>query len=418
MGKFQLVLLLSIVTCAIISSVQSGPVTDASEAKDNAEKCKKLCGFCGCTGYYCGDECLCECNSQKDGEAECVGTMKSNCKKLELPFEVLIQGPNANRMVRSLLYADPNQEACAKSSESNVNKRSTISIYRPDSKEQHDEILSTPKFIGSSDVAKDDDPVKIVVAEKSDVNTKEDSTTYYASPMEMDDTFESHQQYDALSKVDSENSKLLAADDDIDRANIKRHIVDVNQDVAEIESMRDDDNSFLYKRDAEGDAEVKEETAAEDVGAAAPAAAAVVKSPMERVREAVEHIKIATSTEIRTAWEGVRADLNKRISVAIADAEKRAAALRTQLNPPPPPPPPAKPLFNPFLKTENTGDEVGSALFPFAPAAPAITTFPIAKHIATLRANNKLIQDTARAEVTELILNLNKNWLFPPAGVR
>ncbi len=30
------------------------------------ESCKAVCGICECEGYYCGDECICECNLTTD----------------------------------------------------------------------------------------------------------------------------------------------------------------------------------------------------------------------------------------------------------------------------------------------------------------------------------------------------------------
>lgn len=56
-------------------------------------------------------------------------TIQDNCEKLNMPFEVLLQGPNTNRLVRSLLYADPKMDICP---DANVrNERNTISIYKP-----------------------------------------------------------------------------------------------------------------------------------------------------------------------------------------------------------------------------------------------------------------------------------------------
>lgn len=57
--------------------------------------------------------------------------MQDNCKKLNLPFEVLLQGSSKNRVVRSLMYDNPNanMEICPNA---NVrNERNTISIYKP-----------------------------------------------------------------------------------------------------------------------------------------------------------------------------------------------------------------------------------------------------------------------------------------------
>lgn len=273
MGKFQLFVLLSVVTCAIISTVESVPLKDSSIESENAAKCKNLCGFCGCAGYYCGDECLCECNSQTEGEAECVDTMKSNCKKLELPFEVLIQGPNINRMVRSLLYADPNEEVCIQSSESNQKKRSTISIYKPDVSEQQDEILSGPtaqKIDVPSEVAQHDSPIHVIVAQKLDTNivpAEVEAISEDTLPKENSEKVIYNVPSNTESNYESENYELdLPKDDNVDRANIKRHIIDINQDITEF--MRDADNSFLYKRQTDGDGDGTEGDGdqGEDVG--------------------------------------------------------------------------------------------------------------------------------------------------------
>lgn len=91
---------------------------------------------------------------------DCVTTMQSNCEKLNLPFEVLIQGPSQNRVVRSLIEAEAkDKEICLKEEEeekedNSVNKeiaaddddtRSTISIYKPNVNEQHIKVLQSPE---------------------------------------------------------------------------------------------------------------------------------------------------------------------------------------------------------------------------------------------------------------------------------
>lgn len=440
MGKFQIFVLLSVVTCAIISTVQSVPVSDTSVASENAAKCKKLCGFCGCTGYYCGDECLCECNSPTEGEAECVDTMKSNCKKLELPFEVLIQGPNVNRMVRSLLYADPEEEACVQSSKSNEKKRSTISIYKPDGSEQRDEILSAPVAhkVDEERTQEDDSPIHVIVAEKLPVKMEQLEEDVKENIERNVENVESNDESDSL--------KLPLPDDNVDRTNIKRHIIDINQDMSDYHRDSDDD-SFIYKRDADEEKKEEKTDGDESVGAPAPvpvapaaAAAAVVPAIlMPRFHDAIEHMKaqIPTSVEIRGAWEGVRNELNTKINSAIAEAKLKAADLRNKIAPTPPPVPvtpappllviPAKPAtFNAFLRSENDGNDVGMPLLPAVPLIPVVpalqieiakniaasraAAFPIqtkiAKDIANFRLNNKLIQENAK-----------KAWLVP-SGVR
>lgn len=77
---------------------------------------------------------------------DCVTTMQSNCEKLKLPFEVLIQGPTENRVVRSLIESDAKEkEICLKEPKKTDHAtRSTISIYKPEMAEQHYEVLQSP----------------------------------------------------------------------------------------------------------------------------------------------------------------------------------------------------------------------------------------------------------------------------------
>lgn len=60
MSKLSLVCL-TIAVCAIGSCFAS-PLMNRIEA-DGADKCKGLCKLCDCVGFYCGDECICECNN-------------------------------------------------------------------------------------------------------------------------------------------------------------------------------------------------------------------------------------------------------------------------------------------------------------------------------------------------------------------
>lgn len=57
--------------------------------------------------------------------------MQSNCQKMKLPFEVLIQGPSGNRFVRSLLAAETETKTLIPITDVDQRSRSTISIYKP-----------------------------------------------------------------------------------------------------------------------------------------------------------------------------------------------------------------------------------------------------------------------------------------------
>lgn len=94
----------------------------------NTRNCKALCEHCGCMGFYCGEECICECNNDHS-DTECIATMQTNARKLKIPFELLIQGPTANAFVRNALQFE--QNFARKSLSSYRNKRSTVTIYKP-----------------------------------------------------------------------------------------------------------------------------------------------------------------------------------------------------------------------------------------------------------------------------------------------
>ncbi|XP_064547494.1 uncharacterized protein LOC135434747 [Drosophila montana] len=97
--------------------------------------CKALCEHCGCLGFYCGEECICECNNE-NSDTECIHTMQVNARTLNSPFEILIQGPSSNRFVRNAKQFEQKRELVTRSaveSKTTRNRRSTITIYKPSS---------------------------------------------------------------------------------------------------------------------------------------------------------------------------------------------------------------------------------------------------------------------------------------------
>lgn len=94
------------------------------------ENCNYLCGGCGCRGFYCGDECICQCNRADDSNVKCIQHMKNKCRQSAYPFEVLIQGPAGRRFVREAKDIDP--EALADFEENQRSGRSVLSIYKPE----------------------------------------------------------------------------------------------------------------------------------------------------------------------------------------------------------------------------------------------------------------------------------------------
>lgn len=142
-----------------ITETSAGPLKDQGNHDElvATQNCKDLCSSCGCLGFYCGAECLCECDGDGEDESEdgrCIERMQEHCERERLPYEVLIQGSNGNRLVRSL-FVDAARAAGAAGTDDDqkVNgvceakdmlereKRSTFSIYRP--KKASEEALET-----------------------------------------------------------------------------------------------------------------------------------------------------------------------------------------------------------------------------------------------------------------------------------
>lgn len=97
--------------------------------------CKALCEHCGCLGFYCGEECICECNGENEkSDTECIQTMQVNARTLNAPFQILIQGPSSNRFVRNARQFEQKRELVVRNAVENKtprNRRSTITIYEP-----------------------------------------------------------------------------------------------------------------------------------------------------------------------------------------------------------------------------------------------------------------------------------------------
>lgn len=92
-------------------------------------RCHKLCADCGCRGYFCGDECICQCDYADNKNVRCLKTMRERSQKEAYPFEVLIQGPAGRRFVREA--TDIDEETMAAYKENERSGRSVYSIYKP-----------------------------------------------------------------------------------------------------------------------------------------------------------------------------------------------------------------------------------------------------------------------------------------------
>lgn len=111
--------------------VQAMPLDDIDE-QQMVSNCNKLCRQCGCLGFYCGDECLCECDSEHPNDIKCLKGIAENSAKLRVPFEVLIQAPSNNRQLRSVMdLREGNERHHYKDFTPIGSARKTVRIYEP-----------------------------------------------------------------------------------------------------------------------------------------------------------------------------------------------------------------------------------------------------------------------------------------------
>lgn len=88
-----------------------------------------------------------------DRGMKCVETMQSNCRKLDLPFEVMIQAPKKSQLVQELFAESENGvEMEARSRKT----RSTVSVYQP----EEDDKVTQPKATTEAEPEKESQPEK------------------------------------------------------------------------------------------------------------------------------------------------------------------------------------------------------------------------------------------------------------------
>lgn len=58
-----------VVLALVVSFAIAGP-TKKSNYIEQENSCRQVCGLCDCDGFYCEDECICECNLEEDESKE------------------------------------------------------------------------------------------------------------------------------------------------------------------------------------------------------------------------------------------------------------------------------------------------------------------------------------------------------------
>ncbi|XP_035913356.1 uncharacterized protein LOC118512680 [Anopheles stephensi] len=77
------------------ASIYAPDFNDSSDHfLDQQRSCRDLCSFCPtCNGFYCGEECICECSQDPTEHAKCIDLIKANSEKLGLVYDLFIQLP-------------------------------------------------------------------------------------------------------------------------------------------------------------------------------------------------------------------------------------------------------------------------------------------------------------------------------------
>lgn len=57
--------LIAVILALVCTMVLANPV-ERSNYIEQENSCRQVCGLCDCNGFYCEDECICECNLEED----------------------------------------------------------------------------------------------------------------------------------------------------------------------------------------------------------------------------------------------------------------------------------------------------------------------------------------------------------------
>lgn len=58
--------LVVVILAAVLLSVALANPAKKSNYIEQENSCRQVCGLCDCDGFYCEDECICECNLEED----------------------------------------------------------------------------------------------------------------------------------------------------------------------------------------------------------------------------------------------------------------------------------------------------------------------------------------------------------------
>lgn len=120
-----------ILTSALVILSTASPIAEPETGI--TKECKSLCSTCGCLGFYCGEECICECDkSINENDSKCVSEIHGNAIRMKPPYAILIQGPADSAIIRTAKEFSDDKPCCKRHALAEPkNKRSSFVIYRP-----------------------------------------------------------------------------------------------------------------------------------------------------------------------------------------------------------------------------------------------------------------------------------------------
>lgn len=102
--------------CTVLASP-----TQKSNYIEQENSCRDVCGLCDCNGFYCEDECICECSLEEDEsesrlislarinyffqcftDLQCIADMQKECDANGLEYELLMQDSAKERFLREI----------------------------------------------------------------------------------------------------------------------------------------------------------------------------------------------------------------------------------------------------------------------------------------------------------------------------
>ncbi|XP_050094140.1 uncharacterized protein LOC126576882 [Anopheles aquasalis] len=161
-GVSLLLLFVAFVDVVQPASIYSPDFNDSSaHFLAQQRSCRDLCSFCPtCNGFYCGEECICECSQDPSEHAKCIDLIRANSEKLGLVYDLFIQMPQKRstrarfgRRVKSSEQIDDNATAGADGGFRKILFSNFASKRTPEQQQQQQHLIDPITTMNNQDEA-------------------------------------------------------------------------------------------------------------------------------------------------------------------------------------------------------------------------------------------------------------------------